>query len=628
MKSLTEISSFKKWSNPSEKKEENLDQVVIRFAGDSGDGMQLTGNQFTTTTAFLGNDLSTLPDFPAEIRAPQGTIAGVSGFQIHFSSQSIMTPGDELDVLVAMNPAALKANLHDLKKNGIVLLNENTFEEANLIKAGFEQDPRSNGSLEKYQTIALPMTKLTIEALSDLKLRDKEKERSKNMFALGVAYWLFSRSLDPTIRWLEKKFKDKEDIAKANILALKAGRNYAETTELLPIYFKINKAPLKPGTYRNITGNEAISMGIIAVSELSKTSVFLGSYPITPASDVLHYLSNKKNFGIKTFQAEDEIAAVSSAIGASFAGYLGCCTTSGPGFSLKSEAMNLCVMLELPLVIINLQRGGPSTGLPTKTEQGDLLQTLFGRNGESPLCVIAARSSSDCFFKAIEAFKIAVKYMVPVVLLSDAFLANSSEPWKLPSEKELPTFNIKFNENLSSENQFMPYARDKNTLARSWVKLGTPGLEHRIGGLEKEENTGNVSYEAKNHEKMVRLRASKVQRIIQDIAPLQVRSHKKTDTLLLGWGSTYGSIKDAIDLLAKENIFVDQVHIDHISPFPKDLEEILRGYKHIFVAELNMGQLAFLIQGAYSIRVHKINKVQGNPFHIKDITEAIKKNKT
>ncbi len=625
MQSITEIPSFKEWSNQSEKKEESLDQVVIRFVGDSGDGMQLTGNQFTTTTALLGNDLSTLPDFPAEIRAPQGTIAGVSGFQIHFSSRNIMTPGDELDVLVAMNPAALKANLHDLKENGVILLNEDAFKETNLTKANFDQDPRNDDSLKKYQTISLPITKLTIEALNEMDIRDKEKERSKNMFALGVAYWLFSRSLDPTVRWLEKKFKDRKKIAQANVLALKAGRNYAETVELLPIYFKIDKAPLEPGLYRNITGNEAISMGIIAASELSKTSVFLGSYPITPASDVLHYLSHRKNFDIKTFQAEDEIAAISSAIGASFAGYLGCCTTSGPGFSLKLEAMNLCVMLELPLVIINLQRGGPSTGLPTKTEQGDLLQALFGRNGESTLCVIAARSPSDCFYKTIESFKISVKYMLPVVLLSDAYLANSSEPWRLPSEKELPTFDIRFKEGLSNGGQFMPYARDKETLARDWVKLGTPGLEHRIGGLEKEENTGNVSYEAKNHQKMVELRASKVQRITNDIPPLEVRSNKKTDTLVMGWGSTYGAIKDAINLLTQENIFVDQVHIDYISPFPKDLEEILSRYKHIFVVELNMGQLAFLLQGTYSIHVHKINKVQGNPFHIKDITEPIKK---
>ena len=621
MKSATEKKPTPKSSKKSDKKEERIDHVVVRFAGDSGDGMQLTGSQFTSTTAFLGNDLSTLPDFPAEIRAPQGTVAGVSGFQIHFSSQNIMTPGDNPDVLVAMNPAALKANLGDLKENGVILLNEDSFQEANLKKAGFQEDPRQNGLLKSYQIISIPITSLTIQALKDFDIRDKDKERSKNMFALGIAYWLFSRSLEPTIRWLEKKFQNREEVAKANILALKAGRNYAETTELLPIYFKIDKAPLPKGTYRNITGNEALSMGIIAASELSGTPVFLGSYPITPASEVLHYLSGKKNFGIKTFQAEDEIAAVSSAIGASFAGFLGTCVTSGPGFSLKSEAMNLCVMLELPLVVMNLQRGGPSTGLPTKTEQGDLLQAIFGRNGESPLCVISARSPSDCFYKAIEAFRISVKYMLPVVLLSDAFLANSSEPWRLPVYEDLPELKISFRD---SPGNFMPYAREKSTLAREWVKPGTPGLEHRIGGLEKEDITGNVSYDPENHEKMVRQRAEKVQRIAQDIPPLEVRSLRKTDVLILGWGSTYGVIRDAVDALAQENIFVDQLHIDHISPLPNDLEKIIKQYKNVFVAELNTGQFAFFLQGVYGIRVNKITKIQGKPFRISDIVEAIK----
>ena len=603
------------------KEEYELVEVTIRFAGDSGDGMQLTGTQFTSTTAVAGNELATFPDFPAEIRAPQGTIAGVSGFQIHFSSKSIKTAGDAPDVLVAMNPAALKANLKDLKKNGILIINEDAFTEENFTKAKYTVDPRTDDSLAQFRVISIPINKFTFKALETSTIKEKEKDRCKNMFALGVMYWLFHRDLDLTVKWLKNQFSKKPELAEANIAVLKAGYHFGETTELLPVYFHINKATLAPGTYRNITGNEALAMGMIAASTLSNVPMLLGAYPITPASDVLHFLAKHKHYGIRTLQAEDEIAAISAAIGASFAGTLGVSTTSGPGFALKSEALNLAVMLELPLVVINIQRGGPSTGLPTKSEQTDLLQVLYNRNGESPICVIAARSASDCFYKAIEAFQIAVKYMTPVVLLSDGYLANSAEPWKLPTEDELPKFDIVYHTNPEG---FKPYSRNPETYARPWVKPGTPGLEHRIGGLEKEDVTGNVNYDPLNHEKMVHLRAEKINKIQNHIPKAEVLGVVNSSTLIVGWGSTYGAITDALVELAASGIQVAHLHLDYISPFPSNLEEIFSKYSRIIVAELNLGQLALLLQGKYAIRIEKINKVQGKPFKVSEIVNYIK----
>ncbi len=603
------------------KNKQNIPEVTIRFAGDSGDGMQLTGNRFSNTIALSGNSLSTFSDFPAEIRAPQGTIAGVSAFQIHFSSKEIKTPGDQTDILVAMNPAALKSNLKYVKKNGLLLLNEDAFTESDIKKAGFDSDPRKNSTLSKFKIISVPINSLVLKALDSLEIKDKDKDRSKNMFALGIVYWLFGRDIASTTKWLQEKFKKSPLIAEANILSLKAGYYFAETTELLPVHFHIQKAKLQPGTYRNITGNEALSLGLIASSELSGIPLFLGTYPITPASDILHYLSKHKNFKYHTFQAEDEIAASSAAIGASFAGFLGVSTTSGPGFTLKSESINFAIMAELPLVIINLQRGGPSTGLPTKTEQTDLLQIMFGRNGESPLCVIAARSPSDCFYKIIEAFQIAVKYMVPVVLCSDAFLANSSGPWRLPSKEELPSFDVTFRDD---PKDYAPYIRNPNTLARDWVRPGTIGMEHRIGGLEKEDITGNVSYDPENHEQMVYLRAKKVSNIQKFIPKAKVIGKKNAKNLIIGWGSTYGSIKDAVDkLILKKNIEIAYLHLDYISPFPSNTESILTKYERIFAVELNTGQLAFLLQGTYGIKVEKINSIQGRPFRVDEIMNNI-----
>ncbi len=604
------------------KKQYRLKEAIVRFAGDSGDGIQLVGNQFTHTTAIQGNDLSTFSDFPAEIRAPEGTIAGVSGFQIHFSSRDIATPGDLADIIVAMNPAALKANIPYIKKDGVIIINEDTFTKANLSKAGMDADPRESSEFSSYRYIAIPINQLTIKALKNVDVKDKDKEKSKNMFALGVTYWLFGRTIESTVKWIGKKFHNKPLIAKANTVALKSGYNFGETTELLPVHFSVPSVKLEPGIYRNITGNEALSLGLITASKLSHTPLLLGAYPITPSSDILHYLSKYKHFRVRTFQAEDEIAALSSVIGASFAGYIGVTATSGPGFALKSEALNLAVMMELPVVVINLQRGGPSTGLPTKTEQTDLLQVMFGRNGESPLCVIAAKSASDCFYKAVWAIKIATHYMVPVILLSDSYLANSAEPWKLPKISELPPIDIKYHDN---SEEFYPYSRDESNLTRPWAIPGTPGLEHRVGGLEKENITGNVNYTPQNHADMVELRAKKVNKIQAMIPPINIEGDsKQTETLVISWGSTYGVVKDAVtQMIQDSNAKLAHVHLDFISPFPSDIKDIANQFKNIYVAELNTGQLALLLEHELGRTVQKINKVTGHPFFIHDIVDSL-----
>ena len=618
MKSISEIApeAFEQKN----KIKENIEEVTIRLAGDSGDGMQLTGGQFTSTTALVGNDLSTMPDFPAEIRAPAGTVAGVSGFQIHFSSKDIHTPGDRPDVLVAMNPAALKANLGDISDNGILVLNEDAFVDSNIQKAGYQSNPMEDGSLEKYRVLSVAVSKLTKEALKDFEISDKDKDRCKNMFALGLMYWMFDRPLDATVKWLNTKFAKKPLIAEANIATLKAGIHFGETTELLPVHFSIHKAEIAPGTYRNITGNEAISLGILAASELGGAETFLASYPITPASDILHQVSKYDNFEVKIFQAEDEIAAVCAAIGAAYSGSLSVTTTSGPGMALKSEGINLAIMAELPLVIIDVQRGGPSTGLPTKTEQTDLLQCVFGRNGESPIVVLAANSPGDCFYKTIEAFRIAVEYMTPVILLSESFLANGSEPWRLPTENELPRFKA---ECYTETENFQPYSRDEN-LARPWVKPGTPGLEHRIGGLEKQDLTGNVSYDPDNHEYMVQTRAAKVAKVADSIPLIEVEGSGNGQALIISWGGTYGTAIATREGLAEEGIGVDHIQVDYLNPFPKNLGDIISNYDKVIVVELNMGQLAYMIQGTFGTLVEKINKIKGKPFLVEEVIDGVK----
>lgn len=605
-----------------EKQLQDIEQVTIRFVGDSGDGMQLTGSRFTSTTAVFGNDLATYPDYPAEIRAPAGTTAGVSGFQVHFSSLDVHTPGDQPEVLVAMNPAALKANIKDLIDHGVLVVNEDAFTDDNLQKAGYASNPLTDGSLQNYRVIPVPISRATVESLSEVNVNDKEKDRSKNMFALGLVFWMFDRELESTEKWIAGKFKSKPDIMEANIAALKAGYNFAITSELLPVHFQVRKAKLAPGIYRNVTGNEALALGVITVAQVSGEQVFMGAYPITPASDILHYLAKYTHYGIRVFQAEDEIAAISAAIGSSYAGSLGLTATSGPGLALKSEALGLAVMAELPLVIVDVQRGGPSTGLPTKVEQSDLLQALYGRSGESPLCVMAPHTSVDCYHKIMEAFRIAVTHMTPVILLSDSYLANGSEAWKLPTKEELPEFKIKYQ---TSKDGFQPYSRDPKTLARPWVKPGTPDLEHRIGGLEKQDITGAVSYDPANHNKMVLTRAEKIKRIADDIPEAEIIGEGEADILLIGWGSTYGSIYEARKRLVKNGIKVHQVHIDYINPFPKNLGTILEKYKTRICIEMNLGQLAFQLQGVFGIQVDKINKVSGQPFYVTEIVDEVTK---
>ena len=599
---------------------EEIESAVIRFAGDSGDGIQLTGMQFTTTTAFAGNDLSTLPDYPAEIRAPVGTIAGVSGFQIQFSSREVLTPGDAPDVLVSMNPAALKANIKDVKKGGILLVNKDTFNLANLTKAGYEKNPLEDGSLSDFRVIEVELSRLTRNALEGMGLSATETERCKNFFALGMTYWLYDRPLDATLRWIEAKFKKNPKYVEANHKALHAGNAYAETAEIFGHHFRVRKAPIKPGVYRNITGNEATALGFIAASQLSGLPLWLGSYPITPASDVLHELSKYKNFGIKTFQAEDEIAAIGSAIGASFAGLLATTTTSGPGVALKGEAIGLAVMTELPLVILNVQRGGPSTGLPTKTEQADLFQALYGRNGESPVPVIAAATPGDCFEMAYEACRLAIKYMTPVFLLTDGYLANGSEPWLVPDPAKLTKFE---QAELPPAGEWKPYKRDPETMARAWATPGTKGYEHRIGGIEKADVTGNVSYDPDNHERMVRLRAAKVNKIAQDIPPTKILGEKKGKILLVGWGGTYGSITAAVQNLQKNGKSVSSIHLRHLNPLPPDLGDILAGFEQVLVPELNMGQLLKVLRAKYLVPATGLNKIKGQPFKVSEIENAV-----
>lgn len=599
---------------------EELDAVTIRFAGDSGDGMQLTGTQFTATSAIIGNDISTLPDFPAEIRAPAGSLPGVSGYQLNFSSHDIRTPGDEPNVLVAMNPAALKVNLKDLEPGGILVVNTDAFVESNLRKAGYETNPLEDGSLSGYRVFKLPITSLTIGALEEAKLPHKQMERCKNFYALGLMYWLFDRPLEPTLKWIDQKFSKMPEVALANKLAVKAGYNYAETTEIFTTHYRVAKSDIKPGKYRNITGNEATAIGFIAASQLAGRPLYYGSYPITPASDILHELSAHKNFGVKTFQAEDEIAAVGAAVGAAFAGNLGLTGTSGPGLALKSEFIGLAVMTELPIVIIDVQRGGPSTGLPTKTEQADLLQVMFGRNSECPVAVVAPATPSDCFSMAIEAFRIAIKYMTPVVYLSDGYLGNGSEPWEIPSIESLPRIEVKFR---TEKAGFYPYLRDERTLARPWAIPGTPGLEHRIGGLEKQHVTGNVNYDPDNHDFMVRLRAEKVARIAQDIPLIEVSGEPEGKVLVLGWGSTHGAITTATEQLRAKGASVSSAHLRYLNPFPRNLGEVLSRFETVIVPELNLGQLALLVRARFLVDAISFSKVKGLPFKVSEIVKKI-----
>jgi len=604
-----------------------LQDVVIKFAGDSGDGMQLTGQQFTNNTALLGIDLATFPDFPAEIRAPIGTLPGVSGFQIHFSSNPVYTPGDTCDVLVAMNAAALKVNLKGLKKGGKIIANIEGFDAKNLRLAAYPEgiNPLEDGSLDGYELTKVDITKLTREALkSNTELGTKERDRAKNMFVLGLIYWLYNRNLDNTIDFLEEKFGKKENILKSNIDVLKAGYYYGETAELFNARYKVEKSKMEPGTYRSIMGNQALSMGLIAASQKSGLPLFLGSYPITPASDILHELSKYKNFGIKTFQAEDEIAGITAAIGASYGGSIGLTTTSGPGMALKTEAIGLATMLEIPLLIINIQRGGPSTGLPTKTEQSDLMQAYYGRNGEAPIPVLAASTPSDCFFMAFEAVKIALQHMTPVILLSDGYIANGAEPWKFPAAADLPAIEVKFKTSLAEgEEKFLPYKRDEK-LARPWAIPGTAGLEHRIGGIEKQHETGNVSYDPENHEFMVKMRQAKVDKIA-DYIPLQTidSGAAKGKVLVLGWGSTYGTIKSAVLQLQSQGKSVSHAHIKYMRPFPKNLGEILAGFETILIPEINNGQLIKIIRDKYLVDAKAYNKIMGIPITKLELVTAI-----
>jgi 2-oxoglutarate ferredoxin oxidoreductase subunit alpha len=601
-----------------------LEQVVIKFAGDSGDGMQLTGTQFTNTAALFGNDLGTFPDFPAEIRAPQGTTAGVSGYQLHFGSTEIYTPGDMCDVLVVMNAAALKMNLKQLKRGGIIIANIAGFDIKNLRLAGVESNQLEDNSLDGYEVYKVDVTKLTRDAIADINLGTKEKDRCKNMFVLGFLYWMFDRDMQTSINFLNEKFSKKAEILEANLRVLKAGYAYGETTETFSTRFKVEKAKMPAGKYRNIMGNQALALGIVAASYQSGLPVFLGSYPITPASDVLHELAKYKNFNIRTFQAEDEIAGICSAIGASFGGQIGLTTTSGPGMALKTEAMGLAVMLELPLVICNIQRAGPSTGMPTKTEQADLLQAYYGRNGECPIPVIAAQSPSDCFRAAFEACKIAVQHMTPVILLSDGYIANGAEPWRYPVTNQLEKIEKKFAAPSEHGEKFMPYARDEK-LSRPWAVPGTKGLEHRIGGLEKQNITGNISYDAANHEQMVKLREEKVEKIADYLPEQKIDSGKDSGkVLVLGWGGTYGALKAAVKECISEGMDVSHAHIRYIKPFPKNLEALMKRFDKVMIPEINNGQLIRIIRDRYLIPAIPFNKIQGVPFMKGELVEKIK----
>lgn len=599
-----------------------LKSVTVRFAGDSGDGVQITGSQFTTTTAIAGNDLATLPDFPAEIRAPAGTLPGVSGFQIQFSSSDIHTPGDQPDVLVAFNPAALKVHLSDLAPNGILICDTSQFDKGHLAKAGYAVSPLEDGSLSKYRLFSVNITEKTLAALRELEgLSTREKQRCKNFYALGMAYWLFNRPIDTSLRWIEDKFKKEPDIAKANVLALKGGYAYCEMTDTFQVVaYEIPPAPTTKGVYRNMSGNQALAMGLVAAAARSGLPLFYGAYPITPASDILHDLAKYKNFGVVTFQAEDEIAAMAATVGAAFAGSLAVTGSAGPGIALKSEAVSLAVMTELPVVIVDVQRGGPSTGLPTKTEQADLLFTLYGRHGEAPVCLLAPATPGECFWYALEACRIALKYMTPVYLLSDGYLANGAEPWKVPSSGDLPEFKVKYH---TETKGFSPYARDPKTLSRPWAIPGTPGLEHRIGGLEKREGSGAVSYDSVNHERMSVLRREKIARIADEIPPLEVDDPQGADLLVIGWGSTYGAIRAGVEQARERGLKVAQAHLRHLCPWPKNTAAVVKKYKKVLCPEMNLGQLSLLLRADTLVDVVALNKIQGQPFKAREILAGI-----
>ncbi|HEU4435410.1 MAG TPA: 2-oxoacid:acceptor oxidoreductase subunit alpha [Pyrinomonadaceae bacterium] len=606
---------------PVEKHLEEVETVTIRFAGDSGDGMQLTGTQFTNTSAVVGNDISTLPDFPAEIRAPAGSLPGVSGFQLNFSSTDIKTPGDQPNVLVAMNPAALKVNLPDLEEGGTLIINTDGFTPENLKYANYATNPLDDNSLAGYRVHKLPISTLNMNALKgNVELSRKEIDRSKNFFALGVLYWLYDRPMDNTLNWIQSKFAKSPELAKANEIALKTGYNFADTTEVFTTHYTVKRAQIAPGKYRKITGNEATAIGFIAASQLAGRPLFYGSYPITPASDILHELSRHKSFGVKTFQAEDEIAAVCAAIGASFAGHVGLTGTSGPGVALKQEAIGLAVMTELPLVIVNVQRGGPSTGLPTKTEQADLFQAVWGRNGECPAIVVAPATPADCFHMAIEAVRLAFKYMSPVFYLSDGYLANGAEPWAIPPIDSLPKIELHF---ATDPATFMPYARDEATLARPFALPGTPGLEHRIGGIEKQHITGNVNYDPENHHLMVKLRQEKIDRAVNDVPLVEVMGEKSGKVLVLGWGSTYGSISSAVEKMQREGKSVSAAHLRHLNPFPRNLGEVLAGFETVIIPEMNLGQLCTMVRARYLVDAVPFSKVKGRPFQIREIVRKV-----
>ncbi|WP_424528712.1 2-oxoacid:acceptor oxidoreductase subunit alpha [Sphaerisporangium viridialbum] len=608
------------------KQVQQLDRVIIRFAGDSGDGMQLTGDRFTAETAQFGNDLSTLPNFPAEIRAPAGTLPGVSSFQLHFADHDILTPGDAPNVLVAMNPAALKANLGDLPRGADIIVNTDEFTKRNLQKVGYSESPVDDDSLGEWRVHAVPLTSLTVKALEGFSISKKDAERAKNMFALGLLSWLYHRPTEATVKFLETKFAKKPDIAKANVAAFQAGWNYGETTESFSVSYEIKPAKLTAGLYRNISGNQALAYGLIAASVQSKLPLFLGSYPITPASDILHELSKHKRFGIRTFQAEDEIAGVGAALGAAFGGALGVTTTSGPGVALKAETVGLAVTTELPLLVVDVQRAGPSTGMPTKTEQTDLLMAMYGRNGESPVPIVAPATPSDCFDAALEAARIAVKYRTPVMLLSDGYLANGSEPWRLPEIEDLPDLSVEFTVEPNGDDgeTYLPFKRDTQTLARPWAVPGTPGLEHRIGGIEKADGTGNISYDPNNHDLMVRLRQAKIDGIAQDIPPLSVDDPEgDARVLVLGWGSTYGPIAAAVRRVRKAGSKVAQAHIRHLNPLPANTGEVLRSYDKVLLPEINLGQLALLLRARFLVDIISYNRVRGLPFKAEELAGVI-----
>ena len=598
--------------------ERQLERVTIRFAGDSGDGMQLTGTQFTRTAAVFGNDISTYPDYPAEIRAPAGSLPGVSGFQLSFSSTEIHTPGDEPDVLVAMNPAALKSNIGDLPPGGALVVNLDAFTTANLNKVGYDSNPLTDGSLAAWNLFQIPISTLNARAAEGLELTNKQVDLTKNFFALGLMFWLYERSMAPTLEWIDEKFSRRPVIAEGNKRALKAGYNFGETTEIFHERYIVPPARLRPGKYRNITGNEAAALGFVAASQLARRTLFYGSYPITPASDILHLLAGYKNFGVKTFQAEDEIAAIGSAIGAAYGGAMGMTGTSGPGVALKSEALGLAIMIELPLVLIDVQRAGPSTGMPTKTEQGDLLQIMFGRNSDSPIPIVAPATPGECFDYAIEAWRIALKYMTPVAFMSDAFLANGAEPWMIPDPSTLPDISVP---NRTEKAGFYPYMRDPETLARPWAVPGTPGLEHRIGGLEKNDILGNVSYDPDNHHRMQVLRQEKVAGIARDIPPLDVYGADEGDLLILGWGSTYGAIRSAVERMRGRGLLVSHAHIRHLNPFPANTGDVLRAFRRVLIPEVNLGQLSMLIRARYLIDAVGYNRARGKPFRIVEIEQ-------